>query len=328
MSSAGSVFGDHCPLALSPAQLQRLPPDSVAVLDASWHMPNSPRNARAEFDALRIPRARFLDLDAVASTHPLALKHMMPSPVLFAQACEDFGISPDSHVVLYDSHGVFSSPRALFMFRAFGHNRSSILDGGLPAWLAHGAPTESGPLHPIECGRYPTPSLDKYLIKRYEQIVANSKLDPASSIHAEVVLDARPHGRYAGTAPEPRPGLPSGHIPHSFSLPFSALLQTHEYASTHTRVAPAPTYTTLAPPAALHGALATAVGPELAGEITEGRRRVVASCGSGMTAGVVWLGLGLVGVRDVGLYDESWTGYAMREESEIVKGEPAEAEKR
>ncbi|KAI0932465.1 hypothetical protein AcV7_000430 [Taiwanofungus camphoratus] len=335
--STGSIFGDNCPLVVSPAQLRSLAPSSVSVFDASWHMPGSPRSARDEFIAQRVPNAQFLDLDEVASPHELGLKHMMPSPEVFAEACENFGITPESHVVIYDTHGVFSSPRALFMFRAFGHSRSSILDGGLPAWIVHGCPTESGVPAPVRKSTYPVPKLDTRVVKSYQQVVSNAQVNPALEPIADIVLDARSHGRYLGTDPEPRPGLSSGHIPHSFSLPFSSFLQTNplpkpppstSFPTSTSPSSPSPplpelpkTYTTVLPPSILHTALLDALGSERATEVLQGKRGVVASCGSGMTAGVLWLGLSLLGVEGAGVYDESWTGYAMRKESKIVKSE-------
>jgi len=134
----------------------------VVFLDASWFMPNSPRNGQAEYLKERIPGAQFLDLDEVASPHPLGLKHMMPDPQAFAKACGknvrdvawkvtyililqgQYGITHSTHVVIYDTHGIFSSPRALFMFRAFGHDRSSVLNGGLPRWKDEGLKIETG----------------------------------------------------------------------------------------------------------------------------------------------------------------------------------------
>lgn len=151
----------------------------------------------------------------------------------------------------------------------------------------------------------------------YEQIVSNSSLDPIASLNAEIVVDARSRGRYAfpfnnqfvqpnpikiysylGTDPEPRPGLSSGHIPHSLSLPFNTFLQTHTSPSS-----PTP-YTTFLSPADIRKALVHAVGPEYAELIIKGEKPIVTSCGSGMTAGILWLGLRLIGVEKIGLYDE------------------------
>ncbi|EKM60883.1 uncharacterized protein PHACADRAFT_247097, partial [Phanerochaete carnosa HHB-10118-sp] len=314
---AKSTFGDNCPLVITPRQLSDLDPGKVSILDTSWHMPNSPRKAREEFLEKHIPRAQYLDLDEVASEHELGLKHMMPSPEKFSQACEQFGISPSSHVVLYDTLGVFSSPRALFMFRAFGHNRSSILDGGLHNWEAHGCPVESGKAQKHPKSSYPAPRLDDDVIKSYEQIMNNAGRDPSKDSAAELVLDARSQGRWSGKDPEPRPGLSSGHIPYSTSLPFTTFLMKRTY--TPAGAGSPITYTELASPSALHSTLEETLGKEVADEVRSGKRRVVTSCGSGMTAGVIWLGLKQMGVEKVSLYDESWTGYAAREGSKIEK---------
>jgi len=313
-----SIYGDNCPLLLSPKQLRDIPSADVTILDASWHMPNSARHAKNEFLNKHIPGAQHLDLDEVASSHELGLKHMMPSGDVFAKACENFGIKPSSHVILYDVHGIFSAPRALFMFRAFGHNRSSVLDGGLPAWEAHGCPTESGEPLSATKSEYPTPKVDESVIRDYVRMVSNSSLDLTGDSVAELVVDARSNGRWLGSDPEPRPGLPSGHIPNSFSLPFQEFLENNTY--TPPAASSPSTYSTYRSPEALHVSLQKALGPENAKAILEGKRGIVTSCGSGMTAGVLWLGLKLMGVERIGLYDESWTGYAMRKESPIDTG--------
>ncbi|KAF9643839.1 thiosulfate sulfurtransferase [Thelephora ganbajun] len=288
---------DVAPLLVNPSNVTK---DAVSI-DASWHMPNSPRKAREEFLNKRLPQARFLDLDEVAKDHQLRLKHMIPDPQVFAKFCERSGISRTSPVVLYDTHGVFSSPRALFMFRAFGHTNSSVLNSGLPAW--------ESTLNPVQ---YSPPSLDGSVIRGYEQIVSNSsKFDSTS----ELVLDARAHGRFLGTDPEPRPGLPSGHVPNSFSLPFNLFL------AQNTNIVSGETYTRFKTRDEILEELKKAVGDGETRAMLEGKRQVVTSCGSGMTAGVLWLGLDLLGVKGVALYDESWTGYAMRPQNKIAKGE-------
>ncbi|KAF9229659.1 Rhodanese-like protein [Gyrodon lividus] len=300
------------PYLLSPSQLRdEISSGSVSVLDASWFMPNSPRRPLQEFQGKRIPGARFLDLDEVASHHELGLKHMMPSERVFADACERLGIAPESHVVIYDTHGVFSSPRALFMFRAFGHQKSSILDGGLPRWEVEGFATVGVPLAEGTGSIYPTPVLDRGAIRSYEQVVTNSLPDPASDSTVQLVVDARSRGRYLGTDPEPRPGLSSGHIPHSFPLPFNTFLRTHTIPDASTQ------YTTFLSEPELRQALVDSIGADEAELVITGKRSITTSCGSGMTAGVLWLGLKLLGAPDVALYDESWTGYASRAESRI-----------
>ncbi|KAL0950893.1 hypothetical protein HGRIS_007652 [Hohenbuehelia grisea] len=306
MSSASSA-----PLLLTPAQVKELMAGQrpISILDATWFMPNVSRKAKDEFASKRLPGAQFLDLDEVASPHELGLKHMMPSGRVFADACERLGIAPSSHVIIYDGHGVFSSPRALFMFRAFGHGNSSIIDGGLPRWQADGLPVEDGVPQQAQPSEYPAPILDTATVKSYEQVVSNSLLGPALSSDAEIVVDARSQGRYLGKDPEPRPGLSSGHIPNSFSLPFTAFLDRKSTGGLE--------YTTFLPKEKIQQALVNAVGPEAVDMILQGKLPITTSCGSGMSAGVLWLGLKLLGVEKIGLYDESWTGYAMRPTSKI-----------
>ncbi|KAI3621851.1 thiosulfate sulfurtransferase [Moniliophthora roreri] len=300
------------PYLLAPRELQDLlqAKKDIAVLDATWFMPNSPRNAREEYINKHLPSAQFLDLDEVASSHELGLKHMLPSEDVFARACENFGINSRTHVVIYDTHGVFSSPRALYMFRSFGHTESSIINGGLPRWVSEGLPTESGSAEPPRKADYPKPSFDELAVRSYEQMVNNSFGDIMSP-QTELVLDARSRGRYLGSEPEPRPGLSSGHIPNSFSLPFTLFLQSHE--------TPDSSFTTFKPAPEVLKALEESIGPKNAQSVVNGEKGVITSCGSGMTAGILWLGLKLLGSRKVSLYDESWTGYAMRPESKIDK---------
>jgi len=290
-------------LVLTPVELSELPQETTVPIDVSWFMPNVSRDPNAEFLAKRIPNARRIDLDAVASEHPLGLKHMMPSPAFFAVSCEQIGVSPSSHVVLYDSAGVFSSPRALFMFKAFGHKSASILNGGLPRWEKEGHPIETGLPKPVTPTKYAEPTLNMSFIRGYHEIVQNTTV---SASDAEIVLDARSRGRFTGEDPEPRPGLSSGHMPNSRSLPFTELLKSTDG------------YTVLDSPERRREIVEKVLGPEMK-NVFSGERHVVNSCGSGMTAAVLWLALQELGV-DTAIYDESWTGYAIRSESTIVKG--------
>ncbi|KAM0748913.1 thiosulfate sulfurtransferase [Meredithblackwellia eburnea MCA 4105] len=341
---------------VSPKQVSALLADQktqpkTKVLDASWFMPNlkPPRSGWEEYKAKRIPGAAFFDVDIIAEKDERGLAHMLPGPERFADACSRLGIDRDSHVVVYDTHGVFSAPRTAFTFKAFGHPQVSILDGGLPRWIAEGHPVDTTfpimpNLHALKDGepayfgpvqsllmydkrprvesyfiadieehmpQYIGAELDEGFIKSYEQVVSNSEEDLVRPETA-VVLDARPGGRFTGQDPEPRPGLSSGHIPHSFSLPFSTLLTAP--SSTE------PAYQQLKSPAELDEVLSNAMGKEEWEKVKKGERSVIATCGSGMTAAVIWLALQVAGKEGkVGLYDESWTGYASRPESKIEK---------
>ncbi|GAA5890112.1 hypothetical protein JCM6882_009229 [Rhodosporidiobolus microsporus] len=326
--------------------------DDVVVLDASWFMPNlqPPRDPWAEFRKKRIEGAGFWHLDQISSTSDVGVPHNVPSKEHFEDACSRLGISRGSHVVFYDSQGVFSSPRAAFTFKHFSHPLVSILDGGLPRWIAEGLPTSStSPSNPNpheallpgqQKARYQPifsellyavkPRVESYFIadieelfteyrvgegeerrdtRGWEEVRANAERGEGEG---DAVLDARPAGRFHGTDPEPRAGLSSGHIPHSLSLPFPAVLS--EPSNTD------PSYKTVKSPEELQGVFEKALGREEWEKVKGGERGVVTTCGSGMTAAILWLALQRAGVSEkVGLYDESWTGYASRPESKIVK---------
>ncbi|CAG7851510.1 SubName: Full=Related to 3-mercaptopyruvate sulfurtransferase {ECO:0000313/EMBL:CCA75166.1} [Serendipita indica DSM 11827] len=296
-----SVANTRRSLLLTPNEAHTLPKASTKFLDATWFMPNSPRNAKQEFVKRHIPGAQFFDLDEVASPNELGLKHMMPSPQQFKEACDNFGISREDAVVLYDTHGIFSSPRALFTFKSFGHPNAFVLNGGLPAWLDQGLSVEDGSGHASTTtikGAYPIPKLDQGII-RY----------------------ARPTARFTGAAPEPRAGLSSGHMPNSVSIPFNALLATHsgsnEGQATYTTLLPADelraklvellsTPSNWARGGGVKGSESGADGEAILGRILRGEQPAVASCGSGMTACVIWLALQELtgGAQAIALYDE------------------------
>ncbi|GAA5832585.1 hypothetical protein JCM11251_001377 [Rhodosporidiobolus azoricus] len=324
--------------------------DEVVVLDASWFMPNlqPPRDPWAEYRKKRIEGAGFWHLDQISSTSDVGVPHNIPSKDHFEDACSRLGIKRESHVVFYDSQGVFSSPRAAFTFKHFSHPNVSILDGGLPRWIAEGLPisttSPSNPnphaLLPGEKPRYQPifsellyavkPRVESYFIADIEDLFSDYKVPEGEELsntlqwkdvvantdkgegQGDAVLDARPAGRFHGSDPEPRAGLSSGHIPYSTSLPFSSVLS--EPSATE------PSYKTLKSPEELEGVFEGALGREEWEKVKSGERGVVTTCGSGMTAAVLWLALQRAGVSEkVGLYDESWTGYAQRPESKIVK---------
>ncbi|PWN36172.1 Rhodanese-like protein [Meira miltonrushii] len=316
------------PLILAPKDVQELirskDSSSIRILDATWFMPNVQRDARKEFEqGPRIPNSSFWDVDKVATQkgekdekgnelNPLGLSHMMPTPKVFANAAGQHGITPDTHVIVYDTHGVFSSPRTAFTFHAFGHRAISILNGGLPAWIKNDFEVENGPPHQITPTNYPTPSLESTLIRSYDEMVANARM----GARGQTVLDARPNGRFEGTAPEPRPGLSSGHIPNSTSLPATSLLDTNSISSDKS-------FTTLKNQTDLWRSISDTVGgmdelDKLRQASSAGESAVTNTCGSGMTAAILWLGLYQLGIQS-SIYDESWTGYASRKESVIDK---------
>ncbi len=260
----------------------------LVILDASWHMPAAMRNPDQEYADGHIPGAFRFDIDAV-SDHSSALPHMLPSPQEFATAARRLGVNTDSTVVVYDTVGIMSAPRAWWTFRQMGHDQVFVLDGGLKAWLAQGRPVETGwreaPHGEFKAHARPGLVRDIDAVRR------------ALEARTEQVVDARPTARFTGETPEPRAGLRSGHMPGALNLPFGDLVKADG---------------TLASPEDIKASF-EAAGVDLEAPITT-------SCGSGITACVLALGLARVGREDVAVYDGSWTEWGGREDTPVVTG--------
>lgn len=313
------------PLIVTAQQLSKMvasanPP---RLLDASWFLnpPGAPaRDGHSEFlRGPRIPNSYFWDVDAVATRGASVrdLPHMMPSAEVFARAAREHGISRQTPVVVFDRLGIFSAPRTVFTFKAFGHEQVSILDGGFPAWVDAGLPldteqlTKDPPVEPVPEDAYPTPTLLGGWVRSFEEMLHNTTLGP----RAQSVLDARPKVRFDGQTPEPRPGLASGHIPGSKSLPFPSVLTEH---TTSNPRLPDVKYSTFREQHELWKAVDAALGggeqgiEKLRHDASAGDAVGVSlSCGSGMTAAILWLALQQLGI-DAGIYDESWLGWGRR----------------
>lgn len=263
----------------------------VRVVDASWHLPGAGRDARAEYMAGHIPGAVFFDIDEIADTAS-PLPHMAPPPEKFASRVKRLGLGDGARIVIYDSTGIFSAPRAWWLFRLMGHEDVRVLDGGLPKWTAEGRPLEDMP--PMARERHFTVRYHPGLVRSLAQVEAKLAAGDVA------VLDARPAARFEGSAPEPRPGLPSGHMPGARNLPWNSILAPDG---------------TLLEPAQLAG-LYRAAGVDLS-------KRVVTSCGSGVSACVLALGLARLGLWDVPVYDGSWAEWASRPDAAIATGPAA-----
>ena len=252
----------------------RLGDPEVVPVDGSWYLPDAGRDGAAEFRERHIPAAAFFDINAVADLSS-GLPHMLPSPEVFAEAVGGLGIGTGSTVVAYDGAGLFAAARVWWTFRAMGVDKVYVLDGGLPKWLAEGRPVETGP-----SSRQPRP-----FAARFDQTAVKSADQIADALQAQSVqiLDARSGPRFRGEAPEPRPGLASGHIPGSLNLPFQEVLGADGRLRDETE---------------LRAAFEKA-GVDLG-------RPVVTTCGSGVTAAILALALESVGARAAGLYDGSW----------------------
>ncbi|KAI9013749.1 Rhodanese-like domain-containing protein [Phycomyces nitens] len=268
---------------------------NVKVLDGSWHMPNANRDPYEEYLAKHIKTAEFFPIDTIKDTS-VDLPHMLPAPKVFAKAVGDLGISNDDQVVVYDTAGIFSACRVYWTFKAFGHNRVSVLNGGLPLWIKENRPTESGrvDVKPVD---YKVKPLDTKLVRDYATVLANAKLAETKPEEQIQVLDARPKARFTGEAPEPRAGLSSGHMPNSISVPFNEVID--------------PTSGKLLDDEALRKLFAS--------KNVDLTKPVITSCGSGITASILYLALERAGAKDIAVYDGSWTEYADKKDSLIVK---------
>ena len=257
----------------------------VVVLDASWHMPATRRDGASEFELGHIPGAAFFSIDGIADPDS-TLPHMVPTAEAFAAAVGALGVGAGDHVVCYATEGIGTAPRAWWMFRLFGHERVSVLDGGLPAWTAAGGTLVKGPARPRPRAFQAT--FNPARIRDLAAVRAN--LEAAT----ELVVDARSAGRFAGTEAEPRPGLRGGHIPGSVNLPYQTLLDGPR----------------MLPPEELRARLEAA---GLAGD-----RPPVFTCGSGVSACTLALGLTLTGRDDWAVYDGSWSEWGGREDVPVT----------
>ena len=265
---------------------EHLPDPQLRVVDGSWHMPVLKRDPQAEFLAAHIPGAVYFDIDSIADTSS-ALPHMVPTDEVFGDAVGRLGIGNDDQVVVYDANGNGSAARVWWMFRLFGHERVSVLDGGLSRWQAQGLDTQAG--EPAAAMAQFVARRNASLLRTVDDLMAN--LDSG----AEQVLDARSAGRFTASEPEPRAGLRGGRIPGSFNQPFIDLYD--------------PDTRTLRPVEEL-ASLFDASGVDRGAPI-------VTSCGSGVTACNLALGLYLVGKTDVAVYDGSWTEWGGREDTPV-----------
>jgi thiosulfate/3-mercaptopyruvate sulfurtransferase len=256
--------------------LEHLQAPDVAILDASWHLPQTGRDARQEFLAARVPGAQFFDIEELSDTTSL-YPHMLPRPEKFASRMRKLGVGDGKKVIVYDAAGIYSAARAWWMFRVFGKDDVAVLDGGLKKWKAEGKPVEDGePAVPQE--RHYTARYRSSLVRDRQHVL--QALDTGSA----QIADARSHPRFTGNEPEPRAGGRLGHMPGAKNVPYSRLVREDG---------------TLKAPQDIEAEFRKAgIDPA---------RPVITTCGSGITAAILSLGLARLGTAEPALYDGSWS---------------------
>lgn len=271
------------PLVSTDWLLKNLNSPEVVVLDASMGDGGVPV----------IPGAIHFDFDRTICDRESPLPHMMPGPDQFEDDVRRLGIKRDDFLVIYDVKGIYSSPRVYWMFKAMGHRQAAVLNGGLPAWIRAGGKVVSKPSTPSR-----SPSQDDRNFRANpiaNTFVGAEQVEKALASPNSVVIDVRSAGRFAGTEPEPRPGLRGGHMPGSRNLPFTELLSDGHYRAPHEIAA-------------------------LLSSVANADQHLIFSCGSGVTACIGALAAELAGFEKISVYDGSWSEWGIPSSRPVETG--------
>ncbi len=251
---------------------KNLDAENLIVLDASMR-PIGLMADQFQETPVYIPGSLRFNFDDVICDRNSPLPHTMPSAADFENEMQKMGIDQDSVVIVYDKTGIVSSPRAWWMFRAMGHDQVAVLDGGLPAWTQAGYDTVSTLSKPRGRGNFASQPQGGLFVD--SQAVVHALSDSAFS-----VIDARSAGRFTGQEPEPRPGLRGGHMPNAINVPYLSLQENGQMLP--------------------KSKLQTTLEPYK-------DKKLIFSCGSGVTAGVDALAAELAGFKNLAVYDGSWS---------------------
>jgi thiosulfate/3-mercaptopyruvate sulfurtransferase len=260
----------------------------LVVLDGSWFMPAVARDGKLEWLQECIPGARYFDFDREICDHSSTLAHMMPCESDFQKSVQQLGINQNSAIVVYDSSGIFSSPRVWWMFKAMGFNNIAVLDGGLPAWKEKGLLIGKG-------SQFARPTPGNFIACYQSELICDAdEVLLATQNKQQAIIDARPQARFSGQAAEPRAGVRSGHMPNAKNLPSAAVLCNLKMQEAEQL-------------AVIFEAIAAK------------DKRVIFTCGSGVTACILALGATLAGYQNLSVYDGSWSEWGSREDLPVVK---------
>lgn len=267
------------PIVTSQELAELLDDPKLIVLDAS--PATNVSGLVSALEGLQIKGARYFNLKDNFSDANSEYPNSIPNAEQFQEEARKLGVRKDSTIVVYDNLGIYTAPRVWWLFNTFGHKNIAVLDGGLPAWVAAGYPTEKITKKRVSLGNF-TAKLNTAMVKDYVAVKDNVETGN------ELVVDARSSGRFNGTAPEPREGLRSGSIPNSVNIPFENVLHEGKYKTKEDLT-------------------------EIFKEVFAADKPLVFSCGSGLTACIILLASTLLQEKTASVYDGSWTEWAQLE---------------